>query len=157
MVTDFGVAKAIGAAGSGSSSTSVGIALGTPAHMAPEQGTADPESDQRVDLYALGAVAYEMLSGATLFPGRTPQQVLVAHAVEAPKPVRELRPDAPAALAELIAQCLAKDPAQRPANARAVLQELERIMSGAAPSGAGRSSSRRACSRSPRSSWRAAI
>ena len=89
MVTDFGVAKAIGAAGAGSAITSVGLALGTPAYMAPEQGTADPDSDQRADLYALGAVAYEMLCGTTLFPNRSPQQVLVAHAVETPKPVRE--------------------------------------------------------------------
>ena len=73
LVTDFGVAKALRDAEKGSGVTSTGLALGTPAYMAPEQATADPHSDQRADLYALGAVADEMLCGTMLFPGRSPQ------------------------------------------------------------------------------------
>ncbi len=130
MVTDFGVAKAISAAGGDSTLTSVGLALGTPAYMAPEQGTGDPTSDRRADIYALGAVGYEMLCGRTLFPGRSPQQTLMAHAVEAPKPVGECRPDTPPALAALIMQCLEKDPAKRPASAAALLQSIDSVMSG---------------------------
>ena len=133
MVTDFGVAKAISLSGSEHTLTSVGIALGTPMYMAPEQGTGDPASDQRADLYALGAVAYEMLCGAPLFPGRSAQKVLVAHAVEMPKPVSECRPDCPPALAALVMRCLEKDPAARPASAMAVLSELDAVSSGGAP------------------------
>ena len=63
VVTDFGVAKAVTASSGGSSLTSLGVALGTPAYMAPEQAAADPHVDHRADLYALGALAYEMLTG----------------------------------------------------------------------------------------------
>ena len=133
MVTDFGVAKAISLSGSAQSLTSVGIALGTPMYMAPEQGTGDPASDQRADLYALGAVAYEMLTGAPLFPGRSAQKVLVAHAVETPKPVIERRADTPPTLAALVMKCLEKDPATRPASATEVLNVLDATTSGGAP------------------------
>ena len=133
MVADFGVAKAISLSGSAASLTSVGMALGTPMYMAPEQGTGDPTSDQRADLYALGAVAYEMLTGGPLFPGRSAQKVLVAHAVEAPKPLIELRPDTPPALAALVMKCLEKDPAARPASATEVLNVLDATTSGGAP------------------------
>jgi len=134
MVADFGVAKAIrdAGAGGGGALTSVGMALGTPAYMAPEQGSGDPASDLRSDLYALGAVGYEMLSGQQLFPGRTPQQVLVAHAVQAPRPVAEQRPDTPPALAALIMRCLEKDPAKRPASAEDVRKALDAMTLGAA-------------------------
>jgi serine/threonine-protein kinase len=130
MVTDFGVAKALSAAGGTSTLTSVGLALGTPAYMAPEQGTGDPSSDQRADIYALGAVGYEMLCGRTLFPGRSSQATLMAHAVEAPKPVSECRPDTPRALAALIMQCLEKDPARRPTSAAALLLSIDSVISG---------------------------
>ncbi len=130
VVTDFGVAKAISAAGVSSTLTSAGFALGTPAYMAPEQGTGDPASDQRADIYALGAVGYEMLTGHTLFPGRSSQATLMAHAVEAPKPVQELRPDTPRALAALIMQCLEKDPSKRPTSAAALLQSIDSVISG---------------------------
>ena len=72
VVTDFGVAKAV-TASSGSSTpalTSLGLALGTPAYMSPEQASGDAHVDHRADIYALGAMAYEMLAGRALFPGR---------------------------------------------------------------------------------------
>jgi serine/threonine-protein kinase len=73
LVTDFGVAKAVSASatkGDNTTLTHLGVALGTPAYMAPEQAAADPGVDARADLYAFGCMAYEMLTGATPFGGR---------------------------------------------------------------------------------------
>jgi len=91
VVTDFGVAKAMSASSGSSSLTSLGVALGTPAYMAPEQAAADPHVDHRADLYAVGAMAYEMLCGRPPFSGMSPQQVLAAHTMQAPDPVQSLR------------------------------------------------------------------
>jgi eukaryotic-like serine/threonine-protein kinase len=102
--------------------------LGTPLYTAPEQAAADPGVDRRADLYALGAVAYEMLSGAPPFGGRSsPQQLLVAHLVEKPEPVSASRPDCPPALAALVMRCLEKRPDDRPQTADEVLRELETV------------------------------
>src|SRR5213594_3280955 len=78
VVTDFGVAKALGEATGETSLTSVGVTLGTPAYMAPEQAAADPHVDHRCDIYAVGTLAYEMLTGRPPFAGGTPQQLLAA-------------------------------------------------------------------------------
>jgi serine/threonine-protein kinase len=96
VVTDFGVAKAISEATGESSLTSVGVALGTPAYMAPEQASADPHVDHRADIYALGVLAYEMLTGRTPFVG-VPQAVLAAHVTQTPEPVTTRRPAVSAA------------------------------------------------------------
>jgi eukaryotic-like serine/threonine-protein kinase len=125
LVTDFGVAKALSAAAGDGSSTTEGVALGTPAYMAPEQATADPHTDHRADLYALGIVAYEMLSGNTPFPGLSGQAALAAHATRRPTPIIELRPSIPGALAALVMRCLEKHPADRPQSANEVLQQLD--------------------------------
>ena len=87
VVTDFGVAKAVQSSTGESSLTSLGVALGTPAYMSPEQAAADPHVDHRADLYALGAMAYEMLTGRPPFTGHTPQAVLSAHVTQNPEPV----------------------------------------------------------------------
>jgi serine/threonine-protein kinase len=73
LVTDFGVAKALSpsATDSGSGLTALGVALGTPAYMAPEQAAADPHIDQRADIYAFGCLAYEVLTGQPPFTGRS--------------------------------------------------------------------------------------
>jgi serine/threonine-protein kinase len=71
VITDFGVAKAITDAAEGTGLTSIGIALGTPAYMAPEQAAGDPSTDARADIYALGVMAYEMLAGHAPFAGRS--------------------------------------------------------------------------------------
>jgi len=110
LVMDFGVAKAVSEATGRNSLTSVGIALGTPTYMAPEQAAADPNVDHRADIYALGVMGYELLAGRPPFVGMTPQQVLAAHVTEAPKPVIELRPTCPPSLAETVMRCLAKRP-----------------------------------------------
>src|SRR6476619_372428 len=98
VVTDFGVAKAVSAATGESSLTSIGVALGTPAYMAPEQAAADPHVDHRADLYAVGAMAYEMLCGRPPFSGMTPQQVLAAHVTLPPAPLSTVRPSVSPAL-----------------------------------------------------------
>jgi eukaryotic-like serine/threonine-protein kinase len=131
VVTDFGVAKAVSVArerGSlqpGQNITGVGISLGTPQYMAPEQAAADPNSDQRVDLYAMGIVAYEMLVGSPPFHGRTPQALLAAQLTELPPPLSSRRYDVPVALSDLVMQCLEKDPADRPRNASELVRILE--------------------------------
>jgi serine/threonine-protein kinase len=132
-VTDFGVAKAVSASRrgadrpQGSTMTGVGISLGTPAYMAPEQAAADPNLDHRADLYSLGIVAYEMLAGAPPFHGRSPQQVLSAHLTERPKPIRQRRYDVPDALVALIESCLEKEPQARPKTAAEVVRTLDSL------------------------------
>ncbi|WP_373069663.1 protein kinase domain-containing protein [Gemmatimonas sp.] len=131
-VTDFGVAKALSASAGGSLAT-VGIAVGTPQYMAPEQATADTNIDQRVDIYALGVLGYEMLTGKPLFDAVTAQGQLSAHVLEVPKDVRERRPEVPEALAETLLKCVAKDPANRRQSADELLAQLDVIVT--TPSG----------------------
>ena len=139
VVTDFGIAKAIAAAAaapSGATLTQLGTAIGTPAYMAPEQAAGDPDTDHRADIYAFGCMAYELLAGHAPFHGLPPHKLLVAHMSEPPKPVAELRPDCPPPLAALVMQCLAKDPATRPASATELLRRLDVVASPSAPQAA---------------------
>ena len=135
-VTDFGVAKAVSASrrgadrAQGSTMTGVGISLGTPAYMAPEQVAADPNLDHRADLYSLGIVAYEMLAGAPPFHGRSPQAVFSAHLTERPKPIRQRRYDVPDPFVALIESCLEKEPQARPKNAAEVIRALDSLDAG---------------------------
>ncbi len=133
VVTDFGIAKAISAArtsGAGATLTQVGTSIGTPAYMAPEQAAGDANVDHRADIYSLGAMAYELLTGQAVFAGRTPQRMLAAHMSEAPKPVSELRPDTPQPLADLVMRCLAKESADRPQSAGDIERALETTSAG---------------------------
>ena len=134
VVTDFGVAKALSASSgaSGSGITSAGVALGTPAYMSPEQATASPNTDHRADIYALGAMAYELLTGLPPFAGRTAQAVLAAHVTEEPEPVERRRPAVHPMLATLVRDCLCKRPADRPQSAVHVMNVLDAIVT---PSG----------------------
>jgi serine/threonine-protein kinase len=127
LVTDFGVAKAISAALPHSGMTSTGIAIGTPAYMAPEQLAGDPAADHRLDLYALGLVGYELLAGASPFSESSPQATMAAQLTRVPPPVTQLRREVPAALSDALTRCLAKVPADRPASAEALLAELEAV------------------------------
>jgi tetratricopeptide (TPR) repeat protein len=133
VVTDFGIAKAISAARTaapGATLTQVGTSIGTPAYMAPEQAAGDANVDHRADIYALGAMTYELLTGQHVFPDRTAQRMLAAHMGEAPRPIAELRADVPMPLADLVMRCLSKDPAERPQSASDVARVLETIASG---------------------------
>jgi len=125
VVTDFGVAKAISESTGQSSLTSAGMAIGTPAYMAPEQAAADPHADHRCDIYALGALGYEMLTGRPPFTGGTPRQVLAAQVSEAPESVAKRRTTVPPALAGLVMRCLEKSPADRWQTAEQLLAQLE--------------------------------
>jgi tetratricopeptide (TPR) repeat protein len=139
VVTDFGVAKAMSAASGSSSLTSIGVALGTPAYMAPEQAAADPNVDHRADLYAVGAMAYEMLCGRPPFSGMSPQQVLAAHVTLPPAQLNTLRTSVPPALNSLVMRCLEKKPADRVQSANELLTQLQAMATpsgGMAPTGA---------------------
>jgi Tol biopolymer transport system component len=127
LVTDFGVAKAVSEATGRQTLTTAGVALGTPAYMAPEQASADPHLDHRVDLYAVGAVAYELLTGRPVFMGTTPQMVLSAHVTEAPVPITNYRETVPRALEALVLRCLEKRPADRWQSAEELLPQLEAL------------------------------
>ncbi|MES2125310.1 MAG: serine/threonine-protein kinase [Gemmatimonadota bacterium] len=151
VVTDFGVAKALNAsrashrlghvsAHQGQTSTASGIAIGTPAYMAPEQAAGDPLTDHRADLYALGVVAWEMLTGTAPFHGVSPQQVMASHVMRSVPPIASRRYDVPAAFAGIIDQLLSKEPKDRPRFAADLIRQLDdpAVMSGAFVSVPGR-------------------
>jgi eukaryotic-like serine/threonine-protein kinase len=133
MVTDFGVAKALSAStGGGASLTSIGVALGTPAYMSPEQASADPLVDHRADIYSWGMLAYELLTGQPPFASRPPQAMLAAHVNEAPELVTKRRAGISPSLAQLVMICLEKRPADRPQTADELVRALDAL---ATPSG----------------------
>jgi len=115
-LTDFGIARALDAAGH----TRAGEMLGTPHYISPEQAMGEPATGAS-DLYALGVVAHEMLSGRRPFDRGTPVATALSHVNEPPPPLPD---DVPLDLAELVTACLSKDPAGRPANAREVARRV---------------------------------
>lgn len=130
MVTDFGVAKALSASmpmGPIAGHTTSGMAIGTPAYMAPEQLAADPSADHRVDIYAVGLLAYELLTGASPFAAASPTATMTAQLTRTPDLLHLQRPEVPPALSALVQRCLAKDAEDRPADAKSVLADLDRI------------------------------
>ncbi len=134
IVVDFGIAKAVTHA-RGTTLTSEGTSLGTPAYMAPEQAAGDGDTDHRADIYAIGALLFEMLTGAAPFAGSFAQIVIDKMSKDAPS----LAPRCPAAspaLVRLVARCLARNPADRPATAEVLLHEL-RTLAAAPAAGAG--------------------
>jgi serine/threonine protein kinase len=135
LITDFGVAKALADAARTTTGdghlTSVGSVVGTPTYMSPEQAAADPATDHRADLYAVGVTAYELLGGKPPFTNRTTQQLLAAHAIEPPPPLRPQRTDLPPALERLVMRLLAKDPDARYQTAAALRSALNAISTGA--------------------------
>lgn len=138
VVADFGIAKAFAAAadtgdGSAVNFTTGGAMLGTPAYMAPEQASGRDDSDHRVDLYALGVIAYEMIAGSHPFGVLAPHAFIAAHLTDTPPPLSDRRLDTPPALVSLVTALLAKNPAERPQAADDVLRALDEI-SGSAPS-----------------------
>src|SRR6266852_5357417 len=112
VLADFGIARAIFQAG-GDHVTEVGLAIGTPDYMSPEQAAGDRELDGRCDEYALACVIYEALAGAPPFSGTSARAIIARHLSEPPAPLRAHRPDAPAAVEQALQRALAKAPADR--------------------------------------------
>ncbi|MGD2120953.1 MAG: protein kinase [Gemmatimonadota bacterium] len=112
IVADFGIARAVEAAG-GERLTGTGIAVGTPAYMSPEQAAGDKDIDGRSDVYALGCVVYEMVSGRTPFEAPTPQALLVKHVVDTAPSLHTLDPSIPLFAERAVSRALAKEPARR--------------------------------------------
>ncbi|HLB09462.1 MAG TPA: protein kinase [Gemmatimonadaceae bacterium] len=110
MVTDFGIARA---AEGDAKLTVTGVVIGTPAYMSPEQALGEKEADGRSDIYSLGVVGYLMLTGELPFKASNTPSMMMKHLTERLRPVRELRPDAPADLAAIVEHALAKKPEDR--------------------------------------------
>jgi serine/threonine-protein kinase len=123
IVADFGIARAVEAAG-GERLTGTGLAVGTPAYMSPEQAVGDKNIDARSDVYALGCVVYEMVSGRAPFEGATPQEMLAKHAVDTAPSLRTSDPDIPLFLERAVDRALAKSPADRFQTASAFAEAL---------------------------------
>jgi eukaryotic-like serine/threonine-protein kinase len=133
VVTDFGIAKALQAARATPRQgmlTVTGASMGTPMYMAPEQAAADPTTDQRADIYAWGAVAYEVISGKHPFADKTsPQDLLAAQMSDTPRPLVSNR-GLPRSFAALVMRCLSKNRLLRPANGSELLAALNESSTG---------------------------
>ena len=126
-ILDFGLARSVG---DDVHLTKYGVIIGTPAYMAPEQAKGGVV-DQRCDVFSLGCVLYHACTGVLPFEGDDTMSTLLSRMLDHPRPPRTFNADVPVALSELIMQMLAKEPAQRPASARAVVQAIEDIERGA--------------------------
>jgi len=123
MVTDFGIARAVSEGDS--RLTATGIAIGTPTYMSPEQAAGERTIDGRSDLYSLGVLGYQMLTGEPPFIANSTPAILVKHISEQPTPIEQRRGDVPQDLARAIMMLLEKDPANRFPSASAVVVALD--------------------------------
>jgi serine/threonine protein kinase len=131
-ILDFGLAKAIqqgdDTAKSGPELTSVGMAMGTPAYMSPEQAKGEGDKiGSRSDLYSLGVIFYQMLTGSLPFRSDTPWGVMHQHISEPPVPLRQINPDAPESIERAIMRLLEKEPEKRYPSALALRRDLEMV------------------------------
>jgi eukaryotic-like serine/threonine-protein kinase len=124
-VTDFGIARA-----GASQMTEAGSIVGTAQYLSPEQAHGSGV-DQRSDLYSLGVVLYELLTGTTPFHGETPVEIAMKHLSHAPEPPSALRPDVPQELDWVVMRALAKDPEERYQSTEEMDADLERVSRGA--------------------------
>jgi hypothetical protein len=124
MITDFGIARAA-TGGDGTRLTATGAAIGTPAYMSPEQCAGDRDIDGRSDLYSLGAMAYQMLTGEPPFIGGSTPAIMVKHVTEAPVPPRDRRAEIPPDLERIVLTLLEKNPANRFATGQDVVAALD--------------------------------
>jgi tetratricopeptide (TPR) repeat protein len=128
LLADFGVALSTLNLQDGSRITQAGLVIGSLPYLSPEQASGSGSHvDGRADLYGLGCMAFELLTGRAPFHGQSPMALIAAHLTAAAPPVRSLRPDVSPGLEALIARLMAKDPARRPGTAAALLEELRRM------------------------------
>ncbi len=127
LVTDFGVAKALSEAATSKTLTTAGLSIGTPAYTSPEQAAADPNVDHRADIYSVGVVAYELLTGRPPFVDRMPHAILSAQVTKTPDPVRKHQPTVPPAVEQMVMKCLEKDPADRWQSAEELSARLDAL------------------------------
>ena len=123
MVTDFGIARAV-SEGNDTRLTTTGLAIGTPAYMSPEQCAGDRSVDGRSDIYSLGIVGYQMLSGDLPFTASNTPGMFVKHLTEQPRPIGERVQGLPEDLGVIIMRCLAKEPGDRFPTATALVEAL---------------------------------
>jgi len=129
-VLDFGIAKSSEAEEARSKKlTSPGMAMGTPEYMAPEQAAGKP-ADERCDVYALGAILYEMLSGSPPYTGDNFMEILTRKATLEPTPPRQLRPEIPESVEELLLRAMSRSPDGRPPSMEAFEYELTKCLAG---------------------------
>lgn len=121
MVTDFGIARAIEA---GTRLTVTGIAVGTPAYMSPEQAMGERDVDGRSDLYSLGVVAYQMLTGRLPFSGANSMALLLKQVNERPRAISDMRPEVPKSIRDAVERAMLKDPEDRWPTAAAMRDAL---------------------------------
>jgi TolB-like protein len=135
-VADFGIARAIEtcAGESEKALTLTGLPIGTPAYMSPEQAEGRPDVDGRSDVYSLGCVLFEMLTGRPPFLGRSARAVMQQHVTTPPPSLAELRPDLPPELYATVERAIAKNPNDRHPSARAFGDELQLIAANAVAS-----------------------
>jgi serine/threonine-protein kinase len=142
MVTDFGIAKALSSS-SGATLTGAGVAIGTPSFMSPEQAAGEREIDGRSDLYSLGIVSYQMLTGELPFQAPTVAGILMKQITEPAPDLRIQRRDVPEDLALAVSRCLEKEPENRGPTGDALRRALEsRTVTGYEPTGLGWKASR---------------
>ncbi|WP_058867925.1 serine/threonine-protein kinase [Chloracidobacterium thermophilum] len=133
-VIDFGIAKIVTDTSKGGPPlTRQGMIIGSPHYLSPEQCTGQ-ELDARSDIYSLGIVLFEMLTGQVPFTAVTPVAVALLHANEPPPSLRKLNPEIPKALDDLVMSALAKSKTDRPASARELAEELARVARLVSPS-----------------------
>jgi len=124
-IMDFGIARSV----KGKGVTGAGVMVGTPEYMSPEQAEVK-EVDQRSDIYSLGVILYELLTGRVPFEGETPLGIAMKHKSEMPKNPRELNPQIPEEFSRVILRCMEKDKGKRYQNVGEVRSELDRIEKG---------------------------
>ena len=128
-VLDFGIAKSDEIDDSprvGKRLTRPGVAMGTPEYMAPEQAAGHP-ADPRSDIYAVGSILYEMLTGLPPYDGENVMEILHKKANEPPAPIAELRPDVPAPVVALVARAMARDPGVRPQSMAELARQIREV------------------------------
>ena len=126
LLVDFGIARRLDSDAGGAGLTQTGLVIGTPHYMSPEQALGDPNLGPASDLYSLGCVLFQMVTGSPPFDGESSQQVVGKHIADPPPAAHEVNPNVPRELSDVILRCLAKQPKDRYRSAADVISALEK-------------------------------